>query len=193
MKISNRTLALIASLLMIASLLYFFTDIVAYVCIAWVLSMIGQPLMRFYQKHLKVWKFRAGPGLCAVFTLFTFFLVIGLVMWLFLPPIFEQINNLAHVDYGAIASTLEQPMMNLQQKLETYGFLSPGDTLEEQLRSTFSDWFEPRSVGEYFSNTFSAVGNIGVGIASVLFITFFFLQEQGFQQNIILNIKIPQF
>ena len=66
-----------------------------------------------------------------------------------------------------------------EKDLETYGFLSPGDTLEEHLRSTFSDWFEPRSVGEYFSNTFSAVGNIGVGIASVLFITFFFLEEQG--------------
>jgi predicted PurR-regulated permease PerM len=179
MKISNRTLALLVSLLMIGALLYFFTDIVAYVCIAWVLSMIGQPLMRFYQKHLKIWKFRAGPATSALLTLLTFFLVLGLLMWLFLPPIFEQINNLAGVDYGAIAKTLEQPLLDLQQKLEKYGLLTPGTTLESQIRTTFSDWFEPRAIGNYFSNAVSAAGSIGVAIASIVFIAFFFLQEEG--------------
>ena len=179
MKISNRTLALLASLLMIGALLYFFTDIVAYVCIAWVLSMIGQPLMVFFKKYLKIWKLRAGPTTCAVLTLLTFFVVVGLLIGLFLPPIFEQINHLADVDYGAIARTLEQPLLAMQQKLENYGLLVPGATLEQQLRTTFSDWFEPRSIGNYFSNFISATGNIGVGIASVIFITFFFLQEQG--------------
>jgi predicted PurR-regulated permease PerM len=179
MKLSNRTIALIASLLLMGSLLYFFTDIVAYVCIAWVLSMIGQPLMQFYRKHLKVWKFQAGPGLCAVLTIITFFLIIALLIGLFLPPIIEQVNNLAHVDYNAIASTLEQPLLNFQHRLESYGLLSPGFTMEQQLRDTFSNWFEPRYVGQYFSNAFSAIGNTSVGIASVLFITFFFLQEQG--------------
>lgn len=193
MKISNRALTLIISLLMMGSLLYFFTDIVAYVCIAWVLSMIGQPLMRFYRKHLKIWKFQAGPATCAVLTLLTYFLVIGLLEWMFLPPIFEQINNLAHVDYGAIASTLEEPMRSLQDKLEMYGFLNPGDSLEHQLRVTFSDWFEPRSIGRYFSNMFAAMGGIGVGIASVLFITFFFLQEQGMFVNFLAALMPKQY
>ncbi len=193
MKISNRSLALIVSLLMIGALLYFFTDIVAYVCIAWVLSMIGQPLMSFFRKRLKIWKFRAGPAFSALLTLLTFFLVVGSLMWLFLPPIFEQINNLAGVDYGAIARTLEQPLLSLQQKLENYGLLAPGTTLEQQLRTTFSDWFEPRSIGNYFSNIISAAGNIGVGIASVVFIAFFFLQEQGMFTSFIAALLPEQY
>ncbi len=193
MKISNRTLTLVVSLLMIGSLLYFFADIVAYVCIAWILSMIGQPLMRFYQKHLKVWKFRAGPVTSAVLTLLTFFLAIALVVWMFLPPIFEQIDNLAHVDYNAIARTLERPLSNLQHKLESYGFLNQDESLAVQLRATFSDWFEPRSIGRHFSSIFSAMGDIGVGIASVLFITFFFLQEQGMFVNFLAALMPEQY
>jgi len=193
MKITNRTIGLLVSLLMIASLLYFFTDIVAYVCIAWVLSMIGQPLMGFFRKHLKIWKFRAGPITSALLTLLTFFLVVGLLIWLFLPPMFEQVNNLADVDYGAIARTLEKPMLNLQQTLEGYGLLESGTTIEQQLRATFSDWFEPRSIGKYFSNAVSAAGSIGVGIASVVFITFFFLQEQGMFVNFLAALMPKQY
>lgn len=179
MKNYNRTIALLVSLLMIGALLYFFNDIVAYVCIAWVLSMIGQPLMVFFQKHLRVWKFRAGPAMAALLTLLVFFLVIGALLWMFLPPIFTQINNLAHVDYNAIAQTLQEPILNFERKLATYGLIPPGTSVEEQVRNAFSNWFEPKTVGIYFSNFVSAAGNIGVAIASIVFIAFFFLQEQG--------------
>ena len=78
MKLSSRTIALIVSLVLIASLIYFFTSIVAYVCIAWVLSMIGQPLMKFFQRYVRIWKFSAGPNTAALLTLLTFFLVVFL-------------------------------------------------------------------------------------------------------------------
>lgn len=125
MNLSSRTIALWVSLLLIGSLLYFFSDIVAYVCIAWVLSMIGQPLMRFFQTRIRVWKFSPGPNFSAVLTLLTFFLVIFLMIRLFVPPIVEQFNNLAGVDYGKIASALQEPLDHLHESLEKYGVLEP--------------------------------------------------------------------
>lgn len=179
MNLSNRTIALVISLLLIGVLLWFFTDVVAYICIAWVFSMTGQPLMAFFRKHLRVGKFQAGPGLAAALTLLSFLLLLLLLVLLFLPPVFEQIRHLAGVDYGAIARTLEAPLKKWQEQLSAYGLLPAGVTLEEQLHNSFSDWLEPRKIGNYLSGIASAAGNIGVGIASVLFISFFFLQEQG--------------
>lgn len=179
MKLSSRTIALIVSLVLIASLIYFFTSIVAYVCIAWVLSMIGQPLMKFFQRYVRIWKFSAGPNTAALLTLLTFFLVIFLFVLLFVPPIVEQVNNLAGVDYAAIAQALQEPMANLEESLAKFGVIDPATSLEQQLQQTFSKYLEPASMGQYVGGVVSAAGSILVGMVSVIFITFFFLKEQG--------------
>lgn len=193
MKLSNRTIALLVSLLLIASLVYFFTSIVTYVCAAWVLSMIGQPFMKFYQRYVRVWKFRAGPNTAAVLTLLTFFLAIYLLIWLFVPPIVQQINNLAGVDYAAIANALEEPLEHLQGHLADVGVLDSTESLEQQLQQTFSGYLEPASIGDYFGGVLSAFGNILLAVVSIIFITFFFLKEQGLFVSFLAAIMPEQY
>ncbi|MCU0345999.1 MAG: hypothetical protein MUC59_03580, partial [Saprospiraceae bacterium] len=72
MKITNRSIALVVSLALIAALLWFFSDIIMYAVLAWVVSMLGQPLMRFYKK-IKIWKYQVGDDMAAALTLITFF------------------------------------------------------------------------------------------------------------------------
>ncbi|MFQ5446521.1 MAG: AI-2E family transporter [Saprospiraceae bacterium] len=189
----SRNITLLISLLMIVGLVYFFNNIVAYALIAWVLSMIGQPLMEFFQKYIKVWKFHAGPNMAAMLTLVTFFLVVWMLGRLFLPPIFEQINNLAGVDYSAIARALEEPLTNFQDKLANYNIIDPTQSLEQQMQETFSIWFEPKSIGKYFASIISAAGSILLGVASVVFITFFFLKEQGLFVNFVAALMPQQY
>lgn len=189
----SRYITLFVSLLMIGCLVYFFDNIVAYALIAWVLSMIGQPLMEFFQKYIKVWKFHAGSNLAAILTLLTFFLVVWLLGLLFLPPIFEQIHNLAGVDYSAIAKALEEPLTHLENQLANYNIMDPAQSLEQQMQKTFSDWLEPKFLGDYFTNLISAAGSILVGVASVVFITFFFLKEQGLFVNFVAALMPRQY
>ncbi len=193
MKISNRTLALIASFLLIGALVYYFSDIVAYTLIAWVLSMVGKPLMNFYQQYIRIWKFRIGTNLAAVLTLLTFFLVVGLLIRIFLPPIIEQVNNLAGVDYHAIAQVLQEPLRNLEDELHAIGIINPTDSLAKMLESTFSNWLEPATIGVLFGNLIAAAGSILVGTAAVLFITFFFLREQGLFVNFVVALMPEQY
>ncbi len=193
MKLSSRTIALIVSLLLLVSLVYFFTDIVAYVCIAWVLSMIGQPMMRFFQNKIRIWKFRPGPNLAALFTLFIFFFVIFLLIRLFVPPIVTQVNNLAGVDFAQIAIALEEPLGHLQQSLSKYGILQSSEPLDKQLQDNFSEWLEPATIGKYFGDVVSAAGNLLVGLISVIFIAFFFLKDQGLFVNFLAAIMPPQY
>ena len=193
MKISNRTLALIASFLLIGALVYYFSDIVAYTLIAWVLSMIGKPLMNFYMRYIRIWKFRIGTNMAAVLTLLTFFVVVGLLIWIFLPPIIEQVNNLAGVDYHAIAKALEDPLHNLEDELHSLGIIDPTDSLAKMLESTFSDWFEPAKIGVIFKDIIAAAGNILVGMAAVVFITFFFLREQGLFVNFLVALMPEEY
>ncbi len=193
MKISNRTLALIVSFLLISALLYYFSDIVAYTLIAWVLSMIGKPLMAFYQKYIRIWKLSIGTNVAAALTLLTFFLVLGVLVGIFLPPVVEQVNNLAGVDYQAIAKALEEPLHYLEDELQALGVINPTDSLAQMLENTFSHWLEPATIGEVFKNIVAAAGNILVGTAAVVFITFFFLREQGLFVNFLVALMPEEY
>lgn len=178
MKITNRTLALVISLLLMGALIWFFSDIIMYAVLAWVVSMLGQPLMRFYKK-IKVWKYQVGSNMAAGLTLITFLLSLVLLVMVFVPPIITQINNLAHVDYPALGRALQEPLAKLQSQLANYGLVDANIPLEQQLQDRLTGSFEPASIKKYVTGFFSAAGNIGVTFGAVAFISFFFLQEQG--------------
>jgi predicted PurR-regulated permease PerM len=182
MTIFSRYAALFVSLLLIGIIVYFFSSIVGYVVIAWVLSMIGQPLMRFFMKKIKVGKWKAGPNLAAALTLLTYLVVVVVLFSLFVPLFIHQANNLAEANYSNIATALDEPFQQMNAWLAEYGITEPGtvDT-EEQLRQAFrlEEWFNPGFIGDMFSSVVSMAGNLFIGLFSVVFITFFFLKEQG--------------
>ena len=114
----SRYLAIAISLFLIGAVFYYFSDIVAYVLIAWVLSMIGQPINEFYKKYLKL-----GSGGGAGLTLITFiFLLTGLV-WVFVPPMIKQAQNLAGIDYESLVESLEEPINSLNNILVKKGLM----------------------------------------------------------------------
>jgi predicted PurR-regulated permease PerM len=58
MNLLNRNLLWILGLIALAAIVYYFSDIVAYLLIAWVLSMLGRPLVVFFRTRLKIGKYR---------------------------------------------------------------------------------------------------------------------------------------
>ena len=94
MKNISRYVAFAFSLLVIGAIFYYFSDIVAYVLIAWVLSMMGQPVMDFFKKYL-----RLGNAGSATLTLVGYILVFVVVIRLFVPPIIQQARNLGDINY----------------------------------------------------------------------------------------------
>ena len=192
MKINNRTVALLVSLVLMAALFWYLSDIVMFAVLAWLVSMLGQPLMRFFKK-IKIWKFQIGPNLAAGLTLITFFLGLALIVMIFVPSIIEQVNNIANVDYAALAKALDQPLVNLQNQLASYGLMDANVPIEQQLRQRLTSDFEPSSIKNYVTSFFSAAGNIGVTVGAVAFISFFFLQEQGIFVNFLSSLMPSQY
>ncbi|MEL6922761.1 MAG: AI-2E family transporter [Bacteroidota bacterium] len=179
MKASSRYAAIALSLILLGAIIYFFSDIVAYILIAWVISMIGQPLMEFFQKRLRIGRFKAGPVVSAALTLLCFFVAFASLLGLFVPLVVEQARNLAEVDYGAIANTLEEPLNQFNDWAVKIGLVQPGESPEQQIQETLKGWFEPARIGNFFSSILNAAGSFLFTFFSVVFIAFFFLKEQG--------------
>jgi predicted PurR-regulated permease PerM len=114
----SRYLAIAISLFLIGAVFYYFSDIVAYVLIAWVLSMVGQPINEFYKKYLKL-----GSGGSAGLTLITFIFLLSGLVWLFVPSIIKQAQNLAGIDYESLVESLEEPINSLNNVLVEKGLM----------------------------------------------------------------------
>lgn len=174
----GRTIALIVSIVFLTIIVIYFTDIVAYVLIAWVLSILGTPVMELLKKvHIRQWT--PGPSLRAAVTLLSFFAILGLLGWIFIPLMLQQAGSISQVNYIAIAESLEEPLEKLNRNLAEFGFETDSRSPSEQVLATLRSWFEPAKVVDVFSVLVSFAGNLIIGLFSVIFISFFFLREEG--------------
>ncbi|MFK8102296.1 MAG: AI-2E family transporter [Saprospiraceae bacterium] len=257
---SNRYIAISLSFVIVAAIFYYFSSIVAYVLIAWVISMMGQPLMDFFTKHLRVGKFHAGKNTCAALTLFVFLSLFTSLLLIFVPTGIKQAQNLTEIDYPRLVQSLEEPLEDWNRWFAKYGLingnspelsdsltvespintkeevtpptvkekvlsksmitvdsilLANGDTITrtnialnikvdvqqdqaneqqgfdssaevqetdtalERLQKKLFSFFNPAQITELFSSLVGFLGNLMVAFMSILFISFFFLKEQG--------------
>lgn len=176
---NNRYLFLLFSLVIFAFSLYFFFSIILYVFLAFILSLIGQPLMKVFLNRLKLKRFSWGPALSAILTLLIFLGSVILLVSLLAPVLIDQAVRLASFDYAAMAAALEEPLERLRVFLTNLGFELEEDFSYDMVINLFNTWFVPEQIGSVFTQIFGWASEILIGIFSVLFISFFFLQERG--------------
>ena len=114
----SRYIAIAISLCLVGAVFYYFSDIVAYVLIAWVLSMVGQPINEFYKEYLKL-----GSSGSAGLTLVTFIFLLTGLAWVFVPPMIKQAQNLAGIDYESLVESLEEPINSFNNVLVERGLM----------------------------------------------------------------------
>ena len=176
--LSRNMLWLIGAALALAAV-YYFSDILTYLLIAWVLSMLGRPIMIFLQRRVKIGRFRLGPTSAALLTILTFYLTLASVLLLFVPTIVAQARNLAGVDYQALGEKLKGPFLNLDIQAHSVGLLSPGESRATKTQESLSQWFRPTLLGDFLGAFIATAGNLVVTFTSVTFILFFFLKENN--------------
>ena len=110
----------ILPLLVVGAILYYFNEIVGYIILGWVVSMIGAPLNRFFKKGL-------GNGLSAGLTLLVLGIMMLLMLRIFIPPLISQAKNLAGIDYNKVLEGLEEPLSDVKQWFNDKGIINQED------------------------------------------------------------------
>lgn len=175
----NRYVFLLVSLFVLGLSLYFFFNIILYLFLAFILSLVGQPIMKFFLHRVKLHRFSWGPSLSAVLTLLLFLGAVILLVSLLAPVLIDQAVRLASFDYGALVAALEEPLERLRTFLINLGIELEEDFSYDMVINLFNTWFIPEQIGSIFTQIFAWASEILIAIFSVLFISFFFLQERG--------------
>jgi predicted PurR-regulated permease PerM len=179
MNITQRNIAIGISVFIVGAILWYFSDIVTYVLIAWVISMLGQPIMRLLQRRIRIGRKHIPPSVSAVLTLLFFLLIIVSLISIFVPLVVSQANNLSGIDYHTFTTSLEKPLAQLTAWGHRFGLIKPKEDIVTALQHTFTDSISPTRISDVFRNLLLTASDIAIGTVSVLFISFFFLKERN--------------
>lgn len=188
MKFNSRWLLVALTFVLLGYIVYKFSDIFIYVIISWILAMLGQPLMNFFRQKLRFSRFKFGEALGSLLTLLLFSGLFVLLFIVFVPLIVQQANNFAGLDYHQIYLSLQEPIDQFNNWLANVG-LTGGEALnQDNFRSSLGQYFNIAGLGSLFTSLFSFAGSFFIGIFSIFFITFFFLQDNTLFTDVIVAL-----
>lgn len=170
--ISNGILRALATILAIGAILYFLYEIqtvIVYLCISLILCLIANPLVLFLKNKLK---FSNSMAAATTIVIFVFFIV-GFIL-LFVPLIISQANNLALLD----TDQLQNQFIETEKNIETYFNIQHVDLKKVLNDSKLTSAINFNYLTSFINSIINFMGNMGMGMVSVFFITFFFIKDQ---------------
>ena len=173
----------LGGLAIIAALCWYFKNVLIYIIIAFVVSLIGRPIMKLLKK-IRIGKFHLPDWFSAVFTIL---LIIGFLI-LIITQMVPMVSNIIR-DASLLNGNLYLESNPVERFNEWLIGLFPNlgaefnviDVIMDKLRELVSF----NSVTGLVGSVASLVSSAFVGLFAVVFISFFFLKDSGLFERII--------
>ncbi|TWP22519.1 AI-2E family transporter [Apibacter muscae] len=174
--LSAFTVIVISTLLVF--LLWKVRYIVGYIFISFAFSLMGRPLMNFFNEKLHISK-----TISAFTTMFVMLGILTIFFSLFIPLAINQAGNLSLLDTNQLQDTITKQIKLIDEALKSkHIYLFDGN-----YRQLFMPQYAFKIHKETLQSGFSFIAEIGVSIFSIIFITFFFLREKDLFNRIIIG------
>ncbi len=182
--ITNGILKAIAILVGIALVLYFLYSIrsvLVYITIAAVISLIARPIIRFLRRRLKF-----KNGFAVFIAMLIIFGTLFGIMAMFIPLIAEQGQNLSLLNLNELQGNLEA----LFGQVNEYFHRKDIDLFKTLTEMDLGSQFSFGAIPNLLNGLLGALGSFGIGLFSVIFISFFFMKDSALlHQGIMTFVK----
>ena len=182
---------IIASIAIIAGICWMLKSVLAYILIAVVVSLLAKPIMHLTEKA-KI----KGKSLPAWFwATFSLLLVIGTAITILsgiIPFISNIIQSVSVLNITEAAKGISIPLADFNQFLqERVPSLGDDFKIEVAIIQEIQKVFNVNAFSSVIGSAASVLTNICVGLFSIIFISFFFIKDDGLFTNIICAL-VPQ-
>lgn len=164
-----RAVAILVTVLLLLFFFYKISTVIVYLIVSVVFTLLLYPFVLFLRRKLK---FR--NTLAVVTTLFLVILLISGMILLFVPLIVSQGENLSLLDINSLENNYNRLLNDVTIYLNSHNI----DLQQIAKSSNLTSFSNFEFIPNFLNNLVSTIGNIGMGMASVLFISFFFLKER---------------
>ncbi|MCB2221882.1 MAG: AI-2E family transporter [Bacteroidetes bacterium] len=182
MNINYRLIGGVIASLVGIYLAWYFADILVYVLLAGVLSFIGHPLVRLFDK-IQFEKFKMPHTLSTILALIVMIVIIASLFMAFVPIINRQAQVIGSIDFQYLSEQLQKPLQNVEHKLVEWNMLDDHKTLENSIALELESLVNMTSIKNLLGNVVGLAGSIFIGIFSVIFMAFFFLRDDNLFYN----------
>lgn len=164
-----RGVLILAAIVLLLYVLYLIQSVIIYLIVSLILTLIGIPIIAFLRRRLKFKNIFA-----TITTLLIFVLIIAGFVMMFIPLVLDQGQNLSILNIKSIENTITDLTNQVTVFLESHNIDSSNALKTSNLTSKLNLNFIPN----FLNSILSTVSSFGMGLASVLFITFFFLKDR---------------
>lgn len=165
-----RSIGILFGIFLLLYFLYAVRSVILYIGIAAAVSLIGRPVVIFLRTRLK---FRN-----TIAVLVAIMLIIAIILGIFsllIPVVIQQSHNLSTIDFEQLKRNLD----DLSREISLYFGQEEFDMMQSIQAAQFFQKFELNMIPNALNYVFNSIGNLGVGLFSVLFITFFLLKDSN--------------
>ena len=178
MKETLRNILIFCGILLLLACAWYFRNIVAYILVSGVFSIMGRPLVDLFCKiKIRIWSF--PRSLAALLTLLIIWGVIILLFVIFVPLVTRQIDYFSSIDSSKIVQIASGPIDKVEHLLRSINKnISKDLSIQNYIADKVAGILNIKMIQNFIGSLFSILGNVIVAIFSITFITFFFLKDQ---------------
>lgn len=174
----SKTLLLMLSIFLVGLVVWYFNNIVAYILISVVLSLLGQPIVHFLSS-LKIGRFKIPLGVSAAIALITLWSILFLIIWLIIPVIASEAKQISEINTDVVAVAFSEPLQILESKISMFITTDENFSLQQYVTEKMISLLSVSQVSNILNIITKMFGNIFVAFFAISFVTFFFLKDSG--------------
>lgn len=163
-----RALLIIGGVFVLLWFIWKVQSVILYIGIAAVISLIGRPIVLILRDRLKF-----PNTLAVVITIFLILTVIAGVTYMIIPIVLEQGENLSRIDMDELQVNLE--VLNTQ--ISEFVGIERVNLYERVQGLEYVKNFDMELIPQFVNGIFGTLGNIMIGLFSIIFIAFFLLKD----------------
>ena len=178
MKETLRNILIFFGILLLLACAWFFRNIVVYILVSGVLSIMGRPLVDLFCR-IKINRWSFPRTLSALLTLAIIWGLIILFFVTFVPLVTRQINYFSTIDSEKIVQIVAGPINKIESLFRAINKDIPQNlSIQDYIVAKVAGVLNINMIQNFIGSLIGILGNVIIAIFSITFITFFFLKDQ---------------
>lgn len=163
----------------IAGLCWFFSNVLVYILTSVVVSLLATPIMKGWQK-IKI-KGKSLPNwLGAILSLAIIISLFICILTMIFPIVGGIVKGLSIENIESAATNISIPLQHLNEWIiDTFPAVDQGYRIENTILNEVKNLLDVSVFSSVIGSAASLITSIGIGIFSVVFISFFFIKDSG--------------
>ncbi len=178
MKATLRNILIFCGILILIGCAWFFRNIVVYILVSGVFSIMGRPLVDLFCRiRIKKWFFPRSLG--ALLTLAIIWGIIIIFFVIFIPLVTRQIDYFSTIDSEKIVQIVAEPLNKIENLFRVVNKdISKSLSIDDYIVGKIAGVLNINMIQNFIGYLIGILGNLLIAIFSITFITFFFLKDQ---------------